>query len=60
MIHDVGAEEPPQIEQGASDVLAEEEVVHVPVGVEELVGSHEHPSTFLPDVPAWEESDGRP
>jgi len=50
-------EEPPPVEAGTSDVLSEDEVVHVPAGVEELVQSQEHPSTFLPEVPDWEDND---
>jgi hypothetical protein len=45
------------IDDGASDVLAEDEVVHVPPATEELAESLEPGSTFLPDVPHWEEPD---
>lgn len=45
---------------GASDVMAEEEVVHVPLGAEELADSHESGSTFLPDVPGWDKPDEEP
>lgn len=38
-----------------TDVLAEDEVVQVSPAVEELVESLEHPSTFLPDVPGWDD-----
>jgi hypothetical protein len=48
-------EDPEVIDDGASDVLAEDDVVHVPTGVEELAESTEHVSTFLPEVPDWEE-----
>jgi hypothetical protein len=45
------------VDDGASDVMAEEDVVHVPVGAEELADSHESASTFLPDVPDWDKPD---
>jgi hypothetical protein len=49
---------PDVIDNGTSDVLAEEEIVHVPPGAEELAESlEEPPSTFLPDVPHWDEPD---
>ena len=38
-----------------SDVLAEDEVVHVPPAAEELAESNDPGSTFLPDVPDWDE-----
>jgi hypothetical protein len=44
-----------RVETGASDVLAEDEVLHVSPGVAELVESQETTSTFLPDVPDWEQ-----
>jgi len=46
---------PDVVDDGASDVLAEDEVVHVPLGAEELAESAEPGSTFLPDVPDWDE-----
>jgi hypothetical protein len=49
-------ETPPDvIDDQVSDVLNEDEVVHVPAAVEQLVESieHEH-TTFAPDVPQWE------
>jgi hypothetical protein len=49
------AEEPEPEATEVTDVLAEDEVVHVSGGVEELAESQEHPSTFLPDVPNWDE-----
>jgi len=43
------------VDEGASDVLAEDEVVHVPPAVEDLADSQEAGSTFLPDVPGWDD-----
>jgi hypothetical protein len=40
-----------------SDVLKEDEVVHVPPAVADLVESQEHGSTFLPEVPDWDAPD---
>jgi hypothetical protein len=52
--------EQPQLESTeTTDVFAEDDVVHVPAGVEELADSQEHASTFLPDVPNWDEPDQR-
>lgn len=49
---------PGVIDHGTSDVLAEEDIVHVPAGAEELAESlQEPPSTFVPDVPHWDEPD---
>ncbi len=49
---------PDVIDNGTSDVMAEEEIVHVPHGAEELAESlEEPPSTFLPEVPHWDDSD---
>ena len=46
---------PDVVDDGASDVLAEDEVVQVSPGTEELA---EGPgSTYLPDVPHWNEED---
>ena len=42
------------IDDGVSDVLAEDDVVHVPPAAKEMAESLEHPSTFLPDVPDWD------
>ena len=44
-------------DEEASDVLAEDEVVQVPVGTEELAESQDPGSTYLPDVPNWDEPD---
>jgi hypothetical protein len=46
---------PDVVDDGASDVLAEDEVVHVPPTTEELAGSVEPGSTYLPDVPDWDD-----
>jgi hypothetical protein len=46
------------IDDGASDVLAEGEIVHIPVAVAELVESTEHHGeTFVADVPHWDEEE---
>ena len=37
-----------------SDVLNEDEIVHVPAAVEDLVESQEMHSTYPPEVPHWE------
>lgn len=44
--------------EDVTDVLAEDEVVHVPTGVEELVESHELTSIYVPEVPDWEPASG--
>lgn len=49
---------PDVIDDKASDVLAEDEVVHVPPATEELAESLEQGSSYLPDVPHWDEPDG--
>jgi hypothetical protein len=38
-----------------SDVLAEDEVVQVPPVTEEMAGSADPGSTYLPDVPHWDD-----
>jgi hypothetical protein len=43
------------VDDGSSDVLAEDEVVHVPPATGELADSTHPGSTFLPDVPDWDE-----
>jgi hypothetical protein len=46
------------IDDGVSDVLAEDDVVHVPPAVAELAESIEHHGeTFVTDVPDWDEPD---
>jgi hypothetical protein len=42
------------IDDGQADVLAEDDVVHVPEGAKELAASHEHGSSFLPEVEDWD------
>jgi hypothetical protein len=49
---------PDVIDDVVSDVLTEEEVVHVSPAVAELVESIEHHGeTFVADVPDWDEPD---
>lgn len=49
---------PDVIDNGVSDVLAEDEVVHVPHAAAELAESIEHHGeTFVADVPDWDEPD---
>lgn len=49
------ADAPPDVvDDQVTDVLAEDEVVHVPPAVEQLVAAHEAHTTFAPDVPHWE------
>ena len=48
------------VDDGASDVLAEDEVVHVPPASEELAESAAPGSTYLPDVPHWDDEDSTP
>lgn len=45
---------PDLVDDQASDVLNEDEVVHVPPAIEQLVESHELHSAYPPDVPHWE------
>lgn len=51
--------EPPDvIDDGVSDVLTEDDVVHVPVAAAELAESLDHPgATFIDDVPDWDAPD---
>ena len=54
---------PDIVDHGASDVMAEDEVVHVAPGGAELAESLEHSRDaggFITDVPAWDEEDPRP
>lgn len=54
---------PDIVDDGASDVLAEDEVVHVAPGGAELAESIEHShgaGGFITDVPAWDEEDPLP
>jgi len=49
------------IDDGVTDVLTEDEVVHVPPAAAELAESLEHDgSTFVADVPDWDEPDPQP
>jgi hypothetical protein len=49
---------PDVIDDGTSDVMAEEEIVHVPAGAKELAESlEEPPTTFVAEVPHWDEPD---
>ena len=49
---------PDVIDDVVSDVLTEEDVVHVSPAVAELVESIEHHGeTFVSDVPDWDEPD---
>lgn len=48
------------VDDGASDVMAEDEVLQVPAGGAELAESLEHRQDaggFIADVPAWDEQD---
>jgi hypothetical protein len=54
---------PDIVDDGASDVMAEDEVVHVAPGGAELAESIEHSHEaggFITDVPAWDEEDPLP
>jgi hypothetical protein len=49
---------PDVVDDGVSDVLTEDEVVHVPPAAAELVESIEHHGeTFVADVPDWDNPD---
>jgi hypothetical protein len=50
---------PGVVDDGASDVLAEDDVVHVPPAAAEMAESleHHHDGTFVTDVPDWDEPD---
>lgn len=45
---------PDVVDTGVSDVLNEDEVVHVPPAVEQLVEAQEAEIGYAPDVPHWE------
>jgi hypothetical protein len=47
------------VDDGVSDVMAEDEVVHTPPAVADLADSieHHHDSNFVADVPDWDEPD---
>jgi hypothetical protein len=42
------------VDDQVSDVLNEDDVVHVPPAVEQLVEANEAHTTYAPDVPHWE------
>jgi hypothetical protein len=50
------------VDDGASPVLTEDDVVQVPAGGAELAESIDHPhvGAFITDVPAWDEDDPLP
>jgi glycosyltransferase involved in cell wall biosynthesis len=50
------------VDHGVTDVLTEDEVVHVPPAAAELAQTleHEHASTFVADVPDWDAEDPLP
>jgi len=50
---------PDVVDDGTTDVLAEEEVVHVPPAGAELVEATEHSGEpgFIADVPEWDKED---
>jgi hypothetical protein len=50
------------VDDGVSDVLNEDDVVHVPPAAAEMAESleHHHDSTFVADVPDWDETDPQP
>jgi len=51
------------VDDAASDVMAEGEVLHVPAGGAELAESVEHKhdaGAFIADVPDWDEEDPLP
>jgi len=53
-------QDPPDVvDHGTSDVLAEDEIVHVsPAAAEQAESNgHAHESTFIEDVPDWNEPD---
>ena len=52
---------PDVVDDGVSDVLTEDEIVHVPPAAAELAESLEHDgTTFVADVPHWDEPDPQP
>jgi hypothetical protein len=49
---------PDVIDDGVTDVLTENDVVHVPPAVADLAESLEHHGeTFVADVPEWDETE---
>ena len=52
---------PDVVDNGVTDVLTDDEVVHVPPAAAELAESLEHHGdTFVADVPDWNEPDPLP
>ena len=53
---------PDVVDDGTSDVLAEDDVVHVTPAAAEMAESleHQHDATFVADVPDWDETDPQP
>lgn len=52
---------PDVVDNGVTDVLADDEVVHVPPAAAELAESLEHHGdTFVADVPDWDGPDPLP
>ncbi len=53
---------PDIIDDGTSDVMTEEDIVHVPAGGAELAESleHAHDGGFITDIPNWDEEDPLP
>jgi hypothetical protein len=57
------SDSPDVVDDGASDVMAEDDVVQVPAGGAELAESIEHTQDaggFIADVAAWDEEDPLP
>ncbi|MGE5829115.1 MAG: hypothetical protein ACM30G_12265 [Micromonosporaceae bacterium] len=54
--------EPDTVADGASDVMAEDESVHVPAAAAELAESIEHKgeSAFIADISDWDQEDPLP
>ena len=48
---------PDMVDNEVTDVLTEDEVVHVPPAAEQLAESLDHPSTFVADVPHWDDEE---
>jgi hypothetical protein len=49
------------VDDGMTEVVTEDEVVHVPPGVAELAEAvQHHGETFVADVPDWDEPDSPP
>ena len=49
---------PDVVDNEVTDVLTEDEVVQVPPAAAELAESLDHPSTFVADVPHWDDEEG--